>query len=160
VVTSDDSLPLARTEWRGAVRIMRSVFPPIDLFEDTADPAGPLLISAEQRTDPQIVATLGNLDLVPPKRRSGGVGASYLLAPFAPVSTDRPSRFTHGGYGVLYAGDVFDTALFETIHHLARFRARTDELARQLRGVTASGVRAQSRRLQRADHSERRASWQ
>ncbi len=73
------------------------------------------------------MATIGNLDLVPEGRRVGGNGASYLMAPFTHVSTDRPSRFTDGNYGVLYVGDRFETALFETIHHHARFMARTKE---------------------------------
>src|SRR3546814_9525557 len=71
--------------------------------------------------------TLGNIDLVPPDRRVGGPGASYLMAPFTHVSTDRPSRFTKGDYGVLYAGNLFETALAETVHHHARFMARTAE---------------------------------
>ena len=122
------AIPIAQVEWKGAVRIIRSAFPPIDLFEDIADPADwPLLISAEQKTNPRIMATIGNLDLVPADRRVGGNGASYLMAPFTHVSTDRPSRFTDGTYGVLYAGDAFETALFETIHHHARFMARTFE---------------------------------
>src|SRR3546814_20921766 len=49
------------------------------------------------------------------------------MAPFTHVSTDRPSRFTAGTYGVLYAGNAFETALFETIHHHVRFMARTVE---------------------------------
>ena len=119
-------IPVSRVEWRGAVRIIRSAHPPIDLFEDIADPADwPLLISAEQKTNPRIMATIGSLDLVPADRRVGGNGASYLMAPFTHVSTDRPSRFTDGSYGVLYGGDRFETALFETIHHHARFMART-----------------------------------
>src|SRR3546814_4909700 len=73
------------------------------------------------------MATIGNLDLVPADRRVGGNGASYLMAPFTHVSTDRPSRFTDGSYGVLYVGNAFETALFETIHHHARFMARTAE---------------------------------
>ena len=73
------------------------------------------------------MATIGNLDLVPADRRVGGNGASYLMAPFPHVSTDRPSRFTDGSYGVLYVGNAFETALFETIHHHARFMARTSE---------------------------------
>ena len=121
-------IPVSRVEWKGAVRIIRSAFPPIDLFEDIADPADwPLLISAEQKTNPRIMATIGNLDLVPAGRRVGGNGASYLMAPFTHVSIDRPSRFTDGSYGVLYVGDRFDTALFETIHHHARFMGRTRE---------------------------------
>jgi RES domain-containing protein len=127
-VSEGENLPVSRVEWSGAVRIIRSAFPPIDLFEDIADPADwPLLISAEQKTNPRIMATVGNLDLVPVDRRVGGNGASYLMAPFTHISTYRPSRFTDGSYGVLYVGDRFETALFETIHHHARFMTRTKE---------------------------------
>ena len=127
-MTEGQHIPVSRVEWKGAVRIIRSAFPPIDLFEDIADPADwPLLISAEQKTNPRIMTTIGNLDLVPAGRRVGGDGASYLMAPFTHASTDRPSRFTDGSYGVLYVGNVFETALFETIHHHARFMARTAE---------------------------------
>lgn len=123
-----DSLPVSPVRWTGAVRIIRSAFPPIDLFEDIADPADwPLLISAEQKTNPRIMASIGNLDLVPVARRVGGPGASWLMAPFTHVSQDRTSRFTDGSYGVLYVGRAFETALFETIHHHARFMARTAE---------------------------------
>lgn len=114
--------------WRGAVRIIRSVHPPIDLFEDIADPADwALLISAEQKTNPRLMETIGNLDNVPLDRRVAGQGASYLMAPFTHASTDRPSRFTTGSYGVLYAGERFEVSLFETIHHHAKFMARTNE---------------------------------
>lgn len=127
-MTESENLRVSHVEWKGAVRIIRSAFPPIDLFEDIADPADwPLLISAEQKTNPRIMATIGNLDLVPVDRRVGGNGASYLMAPFTHVSMDRPSRFTDGSYGVLYVGNAFETALFETIHHHARFMARTAE---------------------------------
>jgi hypothetical protein len=123
-------IPLADIHWRGAVRIIRSVFPPIDLFEDIADPADwPLLISAEQKTNPRLMETIGNLDLVPVGRRVAGPGASYLMAPFTHVSRDRPSRFSAGAYGVLYAGDRFEVALLETVYHHARFMARTKEPA-------------------------------
>lgn len=122
------AMPRDRVIWPGARRIIRSMHPPIDLFEDIADPEDwPLLISAEQKTNPRLMETLGNLDLVPPGRRVSGAGASYLMAPFTHVSRDRPSRFTRGGYGVLYVAKDFATALAETIHHHARFMARTAE---------------------------------
>lgn len=127
-MTAAADLPVCPVEWKGAVRIIRSAFPPIDLFEDIADPADwPFLISAEQKTNPRIMVTIGNLDRVPVERRVGGQRASYLMAPFTHASADRPSRFTDGSYGVLYVGDSFETALFETIHHHARFMARTKE---------------------------------
>lgn len=122
------SVPVAAIDWRPAFRIIRSVFPPIDLFEDIADPADwPLLISAEQKTNPRLMETIGNLDLVPTERRVGGPGASFLMAPFTHVSPDRPSRFGDGTAGVLYAGDRFDVALLETVYHHGRFMARTGE---------------------------------
>jgi hypothetical protein len=101
LVTEHEHLPVSHVEWKGAVRIIRSAFPPIDLF--------------------------GNLDLVPVDRRVGGNGSSYLMAPFTHISMDRPSRFTDGSFGVLYAGNAFETALFETIYHHARFMVRTAE---------------------------------
>lgn len=123
-------IPVSDVHWQGSVRIIRSVFPPIDLFEDIADPADwPLIISAEQKTNPRLMETIGNLDLVPEKRRVAGLGASYLMAPFTHVSTDRPSRFSDGTFGVLYVGNSFEVALFETIHHHGRFMARTNEPA-------------------------------
>lgn len=122
------AVPVAEVDWAAAVRIVRSLYPPIDLFEDIADPADwPLLISAEQKTNPRLMESLGNLDLVPAGRRVGGPGASYLMAPFTHVSPDRPSRFSDGRFGVLYAGDRFDVALFETVHHHERFMRATGE---------------------------------
>ena len=133
------AIPVSHIEWPQARRIIRSLYPPIDLFEDIADPADwPLLISAEQKTNPRLMETIGNLDLVAPEHRVSGPGASYLMAPFTHVTTDRPSRFSDGSFGVLYAGDRFEVALFETIHHHARFMARTRE---------ASGWTSQFREL-------------
>ncbi|MDO8358939.1 MAG: RES family NAD+ phosphorylase [Devosia sp.] len=121
---------LAQVDWRGAVRIIRSAFPPIDLFEDIADPADwPLLIAAEQKTNPRVLQQIGRLDLVPAARRVSGPGASYLMAPFTHASVDRPSRFSDGSFGVLYAGNSFEVALFETVHHHQLFMARTKEKA-------------------------------
>ena len=125
---SDAGIPVTPVAWNGAVRIIRSAWPPIDLFEDIADPADwPLLIAAEQKTNPRLMESIGTLDLVPPARRVSGPGASYLMAPFTHISHDRPSRFSDGGYGVLYVGDRFETALFETAWHHARFMAQTGE---------------------------------
>lgn len=123
-------MPDAQVIWHRAVRIIRSRHPPIDLFEDIADPADwPLLIAAEQKTNPRLMESIGNLDLVPEHRRVAGSGASYLMAPFTHVSKDRPSRFSDGSYGVLYVGREFETALFETMHHHARFMADTGQAA-------------------------------
>jgi hypothetical protein len=122
------TVPISQVRWPGARRIIRSLFPPIDLFDDIADPADwPLLLAAEQKTNPRVMETVGNLDLVPPERRVAGAGASYLMAPFTHASADRPGRFHDGTFGVLYIAREFETALFETIHHHERFMARTRE---------------------------------
>lgn len=121
-------VPTSRVRWTGARRIIRSLFPPVDLFEDIADPEHwPLLIAAEQKTNPRLVEALGALGLVPPDRRVEGPGASFLMAPFTHASTDRPSRFSDGSYGVLYVARRFETALVETMHHHGRFMAMTRE---------------------------------
>lgn len=118
--------PTASINWPGARRIIRGRHPPIDLFEDIADPADwPLLIAAEMKTNPRLMETLGRLDLVPPARRVAGPGASFLMAPFTHSSPDRPGRFHDGRFGALYAARSFETALAETIHHHGRFMAAT-----------------------------------
>jgi hypothetical protein len=128
VVIDPATIPISHVTWLSARRIIRSLHPPIDLFEDIAEPEDwALLIAAEQKTNPRLMETLGALDLVPPARRVGGSGATYLMAPFTHVSRDRPSRFTDGSYGVLYAAKRFETALLETMHHHALFMARTHE---------------------------------
>jgi hypothetical protein len=121
---------VAEILWPKAVRIVRSAFPPIDLFEDVADPRDwPLIIAAEQKTNPRLADAIGALDLVPPARRVGGQGAGYLMAPFTHASPDRPSRFSAGVPGVLYAGNSFEVALAETVFHHGKFMAKTNEPA-------------------------------
>lgn len=125
-----EAVPTAPVDWPDARRIIRSVYPPIDLFEDVADPEDwPLLLAAEAKTNPRLAASIGALDLVPPERRVSGPGASYIMAPFTHVSPDRPTRWSDGRYGVLYAARAFETALAETIHHHERFMRATGEPA-------------------------------
>lgn len=120
-----ETLPVG---WPNYTRLINSAFPPIDLFEDIADPADwALLASAEQRTNPRIAASIGQLDLVPVERRVGGTGASYVMAPFVHCSPDRPGRFHDGYFGAFYAAESFQTALAETLHHSARFLSATAE---------------------------------
>ncbi len=121
-------MPTSLGHWTGTVRIVRGAFPPIDLSEDMAEPKDwPPLISVEQKTNPRLMDSIGNLGLVPPGRRAGGPGASYLMAPFAHTSPARPSRFSDGRLGVLHVADDFEAAVHETIHHHGRFMAATKQ---------------------------------
>ncbi|MEQ8294721.1 MAG: RES family NAD+ phosphorylase [Roseovarius sp.] len=120
--------PETRVTWDRYHRLINSAYPPIDLFEDIADPADWLLLgSGESKTNPRLALTIGNLDLVPEERRVGGPGASYLMAPFVHVTPDHKGRFHDGTFGAFYGADDFETALFETVHHTQLFCAATDE---------------------------------
>src|SRR5690606_25173042 len=123
-----EAIPVDRVCWANAYRIIRSIHPPIDLFEDIADPRDwEVLASAESKTNPRIRDHIGKLDLVPPERRVSGPGASYLMAPFVHVSPDRPGRFTDGSYGVYSGGDREEVALREVAYHHARAMAASRE---------------------------------
>jgi hypothetical protein len=125
-----DALPLVRVHWPEAYRIIRSIYPPIDLFEDIADPQDwEALVSAESKTNPRIWDHIGRLYLVPPERRVSGPGASYLMAPFVHISIDRPGRFTDGTYGVYSTGDCEEVAIREVAHHHGVAMANSDEVA-------------------------------
>ena len=124
-----DLPPIANVAWDKSYRIINSRFPPINLFEDiAADPADwELLASAESKTNPRLHESIGNLALIPPERRVSGTGASWVMAAFVHASPDRPGRFHDGTFGAYYAGDRFEVALFETVHHHEAFLRATKE---------------------------------
>jgi RES domain len=118
----------SRVAWKKAYRVVRSLYPPIDLFEDIADPEDwELLASAEAKTNPRVRDQIGDISLVPAERRVSGPGASWVMAPFTHVSTDRPTRFSDGRYGVYYCGNRFEVALAETVYHFERMMSATRE---------------------------------
>ena len=92
--------PVRRVIWPRSVRIIRSIYPPIDLFEDIADPADwEALASAESKFNPRIRDSIGDLAKVPLARRVTGPGASWVMAPFVHCSPLRPGRFSDGTFG-------------------------------------------------------------
>ena len=114
--------------WPQTYRIIRSIHPPINLFEDIADPRDwEALVAVEEKTNPRIRFEIGDLGKVPAGRRVSGPGASYVMAPFVHCSPLRPGRFSDGSYGIYYAGDSEEVALAETIHHHQKFMRATDE---------------------------------
>jgi len=120
--------PVSRSEWPDARRIISSRYPPVDLFEDIADPRDwELLAAAEARTNPRINESIGRLDLVPPERRVSGAGASYVMSPFVHVSPEWAGRFHDGTFGAYYAARTFETAVAETAYHKSVFLRATDE---------------------------------
>jgi hypothetical protein len=117
-----------RVDWPRTYRIIRSIYPPIDLFEDIADPADwEAITAADAKVNGAMSAAVGDLSKVPVARRVAGAGASWVMAPFVHCSTLRPGRFTDGSYGIYYAGDSVMVALAETIHHHQVLMAATAE---------------------------------
>jgi hypothetical protein len=116
--------------WANSHRIIRTIYPPVDLFEDIAPPEDwEILVASEARFNPRIRDQVGNLALVPVARRVAGPTASLVMAAFTHVSKARPSRFSDGGFGVWYCGDRFEVALAETAYHFERFMRATAEPA-------------------------------
>ena len=119
-----------RVAWKKSHRIIRTIYPPIHLFEDIADPADwELIARAESRTNPRIHDQIGNLGLVPVSRRVVGPTATLVMGAFTHASPLRPSRFSDGLFGVWYCGDRFEVALDETAYHFERFMRDTDQPA-------------------------------
>ena len=141
--------------WPSAHRIIRTLYPPVWLFEDIAEPADwDLLASAEAKTNPRVREEIGDLSVVPPERRVAGPTASLVMAAFTHVSTLRPSRFSAGGYGVWYCGDRFAVALAETVFHFERFMRATNEppAEAQFRELVA-GIAGNLVDLREGDHA-------
>ncbi|MSP01545.1 MAG: RES domain-containing protein [Acetobacteraceae bacterium] len=120
--------PLRSERWTTSHRIIRTIYPPVDLFDDIAPPSDwELLAAAEARTNPRVLDAIGNLGLVPARRRVSGPTASLVMGAFTHASPDRPCRFSDGSYGVWYCGDRFEVVLAETAHHFERFMRATNE---------------------------------
>jgi RES domain len=111
-----------KIDWPEAWRIIPSRFPPIQLFErvsnnpDTWD----TLATLEQATNPRFRDEVGDISLVPPHRRVGGPGATWVMAPFTHMNP-KGSRFSNGSYGIYYAARDLKTAIRETIYHFEFF---------------------------------------
>jgi hypothetical protein len=125
-----NGLRTERIDWADTRRIVSTIYPPVWLFEDIADPADwEMVASVEAKTNPRVMDEIGTIHMVPVERRVAGPGASYAMAPFCHASPARPNRFSDGSYGVWYSGDVFEVALMETAYHFAKFMRSTDEPA-------------------------------
>lgn len=116
--------PLAQVTWPKAYRIIPSRFPPIDVFEEFGN--SDLLAELEGISNPRLREQWGDIAIVPPGRRVTGPGATYVMAPFTHPNKNG-SRFSDGSYGMYYAANGFETAVAETVYHMARFYAATND---------------------------------
>lgn len=124
--------PLTPIRWQPCYRIVPGRFPPINLFEQVADPEDlEAIFAIEAMTNERLRAEVGELQLVPPEDRVSGQGSSAIMAAFTHLNP-QGDRFSDGRYGVFYAGNTIETAVAETRHHRARFLAATDEPAQEI----------------------------
>lgn len=112
--------------WDNQYRIIPSKFPPINFFEDMADPA---LMDAvfyiESLTNERLRQEVGEISIVPVEDRISGPGSTPVMAAFTHIGFD--SRFSDGTFGVYYAANNQETAISETSYHRAKFMGYTNE---------------------------------
>lgn len=119
--------PVTRIDWRSAWRIVPSRFPPVGLFDRVAASDDlEAIAEIEGLTNPRLRVELGQLELVPKRRRVAGPGTTPVMAAFTHLNPEG-SRFCDGGYGVLYAAHEEPTAIRETAYHSERFLTCTRE---------------------------------
>lgn len=107
-------------------RIIPSVFPPINFFEDIVDPSEmTTLFEIENLTNDRLRQEVGDIFLVSEEDRISGPGSSVVMAAFTHIG--KPSRFTDGSYGIYYAGLTLETAIRETVFHRENFLRATNE---------------------------------
>lgn len=125
------AIPVIDLNKQTQFRIIPSVYPPIDFFEDLVDPTEmATLWEIESLTNDRLQHETGNIFLVNPEDRVSGSGASLVMAPFTHIHY--PSRFTDGSYGIYYAGLLRETAIRETVYHREVFLKSTNETACEL----------------------------
>lgn len=107
-------------------RIIPSVYPPINFFEDLVDSSEmETLWEIESMTNERIRQEVGDLFLVAPQDRVSGPGSSVVMAAFTHVG--KSSRFSDGSFGVYYASLSLETAIYETVYHREQFLQATHE---------------------------------
>ncbi|HLA14041.1 MAG TPA: RES family NAD+ phosphorylase, partial [Gemmatimonadaceae bacterium] len=108
------------------MKLVATIFPPVELFEEVADAADfDALVALRSRTDPLLNQRLRHALAIPPRERAYGPGAGYVMTPFvhpSPIGTRfRPPAFGADSYGVYYATRDETTAIAEVQHHRVGF---------------------------------------
>ncbi len=117
-----------RLAWKQSVKVVTTIFPPVDVFEDVADAADlDALLALRARTNPFLTDRLAPALAISAKDRVYGPGAGYVMAPFAYPSPDGtrfgPPALGGDSFGVYYAARDEATAIAEVKHHRTAFLA-------------------------------------
>ncbi len=109
-------------------RIIPSVYPPINFFEDLVDPEEmETLWEIESLTNERLRQEAGDIFLVAKEDRVCGPGSTVVMAAFTHIG--KPSRFTDGSFGIYYASLTRETAIRETVYRREQFLRATQEEA-------------------------------
>jgi hypothetical protein len=112
-------------------RIIPSVYPPINFFEDLVDPDEmETLFEIEALTNDRLRQEVGDIHLVAKEDRISGSGSSVIMAAFTHLAKE--TRFSNNSYGVYYAGFSKETAIRETVYHREKFLRATNEESTEL----------------------------
>ena len=122
MVMNLQELPKRKRIKQDAYRLINSKYPPIDLFDDVADPEEfDAVFAIQSLTNPRIQTEIGNMALISIEEIPFGItGCSYATSPFTHVNPDG-SRFSDGSFGLLSLADTIETAIAETRFHQERF---------------------------------------
>ncbi|MQA89447.1 MAG: RES domain-containing protein [Gemmatimonas sp.] len=121
------AVPVSDVRWPSCYRVIPSRFPPVQLFEEVANPEDlEAVFAIEALTNDRIRDEVGTLSLVAPEDRVTGAGASSIMAAFTHPSPIG-GRFTDGSFGAYYTARDLETAIEETVYHRERFLRATNE---------------------------------
>lgn len=121
-------MELSHLEGQKQFRIIPSVFPTINFFEELVDPVDmEILWEIESLTNERIRQEIGDIFLVSPEDRVSGHGSSVVMAAFTHIH--KHSRFSDGSFGIYYAALSIETAISETVYHREQFLRATCEAA-------------------------------
>ncbi|MGF1877772.1 RES family NAD+ phosphorylase [Photobacterium indicum] len=114
-------------------RLIPSKYPPINLYEDVANPEQlEAIFAVEAITNPRLAEEVGDFSGIPVSDRLVGIPhCSYVMAAFTHINPDG-SRFNTADYGVYYAAPDINTAIKETVYHLERLMGYTKEPAQDI----------------------------
>ncbi|MFN2638002.1 MAG: RES family NAD+ phosphorylase [Gemmatimonadaceae bacterium] len=122
--------------WKKSVKLVAAIFPPVDLFEEVADPADlDAVLELRSRTDPTRREVIQSL-LIPAEDRVVGPGSGYVMARFVHISPTGtrfgPPAMSAAPFGVYYAARDEATAIAEVKHHRVEFLSATSAPAQDL----------------------------
>lgn len=97
------------------------------VFDGVADPADlEAVFYVESLTNPRLRDEVGEIHLVSDEDRITGPGTTPIMAAFTHLNP-AGSRFTNGEYGVYYAANSQQTAIAETVFHVARLAQESND---------------------------------